>query len=196
MTSVSLLIPSTEAAMDSIRQKKDETWRKYASEMLIDYTWGISRSRNMLASRAAGDILCYFDDDTVLSEEWWAKIITVKPGQIYMAKGIHHPISRVMSITKETLKELGGFDKRIVHNCEDYDLFLRAQAKGMEVLIIPESAIGHANHPGRNPITDAMDSAYVIVKNGVLDTSFFMVKNPVRLLFRALGLIYYTLKGV
>lgn len=196
MNSVSVLIPSTEENTTSIRLRTDETWRKYAGELIIDYTEGISRARNRLASRATGEILVFLDDDTLLDSKWWPKIVAVKPRQLYMAEGISHPITRVMSITRETFDDLGGFDEKIRHNAEDYDFYLRAKKAGINIFIIPKAAVDHEKHPGENPFWGAMDSAYVIVKNRALDLSYFLVKNPLKILFRALWLIYYVFKGV
>jgi len=168
----------------------------YFDEVLYDDSPGVSRSRNVLAERACGEVLVYVDDDAGLSPSWVNRVLGVLPNQIYMVEGRTRPISRVVAIRKETLVFLGGWDERITCNGEDLDLYIRARKAGVQVIVIPSDVVWHRDHEGRRAVRGALDSAYVRVKHGIVTPRFFVQKNPLVALARVLGVVYWKLVGV
>jgi len=189
--SCSLLIVSNK---DKIITLDDPIIEKYASEILVDDTPGISIARNKLGYKAKNDVLLFLDDDIKLEGFLWNNIAHPRPHEVYMAQGREHPITRVMAIGRKAFDDIGGFDENIRHNGEDLDFYWRALDKGYTVGIIPQRWIYHEEHPKANFAKCHFESAYSRVKHGRASPAFFMQKNPLIAILRLAGYVYYSLK--
>jgi len=189
--SCSLLIASNK---EKIITLDDPIIEKYALEIKIEDTFGISKARNKLGYNTKGEILVYLDDDIKLENNLWNHITQIQPHEIYMAQGREHPITRVMVLNRKAFSDIGGFDENIRYNGEDLDFYWRALEKGYVVNIIPQRWIYHDDHPKANFAKYHFESAYTRVKHGRLHPSFFIQKNPLIVLLRLAGFIYYSFK--
>jgi GT2 family glycosyltransferase len=132
---------------------------------------GICVARNAGAARAAGELLAFIDDDTVVDPGWAAGLrrafaqgpalvggeIRVPPprslAEWYRRNPTHHDMTAKsgflpfvcganFAIRAEVFHSLGGFDE-VLPASEDMDLSFRAQLAGHQVSFAPEAGLTH-----------------------------------------------------
>lgn len=169
---------------------------KFASEIIIDSSPGISSARNKLAEKAQSEILVFLDDDIEVDKAIWDQIAQIQSHEVLMAQGYSHPITRVMAIKKGTFQKIGGFDENIRYNGEDLDFYWRALKKGYTVGIIPSCYIYHKPHRKSNWVKYHFESAYTRIKHGRISIDFFFRPNPMIALLHVAGFIYYNFRSM
>ena len=192
---MSLLI-TTRKELRETHTFLENPFEGYLIKAYADSSEGLSVARNRLAEKAEYSPLIFADDDVTLNKELW-NFIGDLSGQdwdekvICMAEGSHHPISRVMIMDRKAFHDIGGFDESIKHNGEDYDFYLRALKKGYYVTIIPATMIKHIPHKKGNWWRYHFESPVVRIKHHKVGFNFFFYKNPIVMLLRITGFIYY-----
>lgn len=186
--SCSLLIASNK---DEVLTLKDPKMQKYASEILINNTLGVSASRNQLAKEARNEVLVFMDDDIKVLQTVWDSLRKVKPDEIFMVEGYNHPITRIMALHKKTFYDIGGFDENIKYNGEDLDFYWRALEKGYIISIIPQCLVQHKPHRKANWLKYHFESGYARIKHGKTNLHFFVQANPIVFILRLTGYLYY-----
>jgi len=177
---------------------KNNDFPENIQDFQVDDSKGLSLARNLLAEKAETNVLIFGDDDIKIADSLWGKIEDPLPLQkIYMYQGGNHPVSRLLIIRKETFAFLGGFDENIKYNGEDFDLYLRALDAGLFVSIIPSGYVLHKPHSKRNWARYHFESPYVRIKHRKCGVNFFIYRNPLVMLLRITGFIYYRfVKGI
>ncbi len=186
--SCSLLIPSNTK---NVRPTNSPLIQWYAGEVFFNATMGISKARNELSGKATLDKFVFADDDILIHRAAWEFIEALPLDAVAMLEGRNHPISRLMAVSRDVFKQVGGFDERIKHNAEDLDFYWTCLEKGIKVHIIPSKFIDHAAHDEKGRLANYFESAYVRVKHRKIDLKFFLRKNPVEAIMRIAGFIYY-----
>jgi len=198
---MSVLIPTKKETDDEIITIKENPLDDYVLEIITSNEEGLSKARNGLVDLAKESPLIFLDDDIWLSTDLLDLIDDLAPKwtekMLYMAEGGNHPTSRVMILTKELFDDIGGFDENIKYNGEDYDFYLRALKKGYWVTIIPSTEIRHKPHKKSNWFKYHFEAPYVRIKHHKVGVNFFFYRNPLVMLLRMAGFLYYKLiKGV
>lgn len=187
----SLLVPSKRGYVKALANRNHLL---YVVEALVSDVPGVAQARNDLANRAIGEILIYLDDDYAPSSDIWDYLVMVPPGYLVMTQGRNNPISRAMSLHKSTFHKLGGFDPKLTRNAEDLDLYMRARAQGIPVVVIPNQAEAHNDHPRPFSLRAEYEGAYVRVKNQAFTLTYLITKHPVKFLVRLATWTYYQIR--
>jgi len=204
---MSLLITTLKKKENTLTYKLNPI-DEYMMECLTDDSKGLSVARNKLADDAETELLVFMDDDLRVPTLLWGWIAnfsieandrpeTLEERIIFMAEGGNHPISRIMIMTKKAFHDIGGFDESIEYNGEDYDFYLRALKLGYFVQIIPATLFHHFPHKKGNLWRYHFESPLVRIKHHKVGVNFFVYRNPMVMLLRMAGFIYYKyLKGL
>jgi len=191
---MSLLIATNKLDVATLRLNDCE---KHVKEIRTNSEDGLSVARNALAREAKHSPLVFVDDDVELSEELWNLIGCLPPRwrekYIYMSQGGNHPTSRVMILPQNAFNDIGGFDENIRYNGEDFDFYLRAQRKGYFVVVIPNTEIKHKPHKKSHWFNYHFEAPYVRIKHHKVGVNFFFYRNPIVMLLRIMGFLYYRL---
>ena len=182
---VSVLTPTFKSLLEL---PPIETTQVKIVERLISSEQGLGRARNSLAELATTDTFVYLDEDVLPPEELWELVSQLEDGFVIMAAGRNHPVTRVTALNKRTFEMIGGFDPRIRRTGEDLDLWLRATRKDMSVRLVN---VTNPKPTPKNTFADQLEASYVRVKNGYYPARFFLRYNPVELVGRAIGIVYY-----
>lgn len=186
--SCSLLIPTIKK---SIRTLDSPLIKRHIEEVFVNKTKGISKARNELSRMATTGRFVFADDDITIHRTGWEFIEKLPLDMVGMLEGRNHPISRLMVVSRDVFKQIGGFDEVIKHNAEDLDFYWTCLEKGIEVQIIPGEFVDHEPHKEKDRVSNYFESAYVRVKHRKTDLKFFLRKNPVEAIMRIIGFIYY-----
>ena len=173
--SYSLLIPTIK---NSIKTTDDPLLLWKIDEVFTSKVKGIGKARNELAARATGDVLVYADDDIMIQTDAWIYVENLPPRAVLMVQGRNHPISRFMAVHRDTFEEIGGFDEYLTRNAEDYDFYMTALRKGIQVIEMPSYCITHIPHEKRLKTRDHLESAYTRVKHSTVTLRFFIQIPP------------------
>lgn len=186
----SLLIPTNKTGISVF---DSPLVLEYAGEVFWCDTMGISKARNELSRKATLDKFVFADDDILIHRAAWKIIEALPPDAVAMLESRNHPISRLMAVSRDVFKQVGGFDEAIKHNAEDLDFYWTCLEKGIEVQVIPSEFVTHEPHKERGRLSNYFESAYVRVKHQKITPRFFVRKNPIEAVMRIAGFIYYSL---
>jgi GT2 family glycosyltransferase len=125
---------------------------------------GPAANRNSAARRAAGDVLCFIDDDCVPDEQWLRELLNasvqdgcVLEGRTLPLGTIRSPLEHVpvnatggylwscnFAIRTADFQALGGFDEAFPYAAmEDIDLRRRVLRSGLRVEFVPSAIVFH-----------------------------------------------------
>jgi len=161
----------------------------YRFTYLTQEIGGPARARNLGISAAAGDLVCFIDDDSVVHEEWLQKLLDhyyEEPqtsagfkGRVenlssgpeksfsdllgrYVYRAGHSYATNNIAYRKAVLKQVEGFDTTFpVAAYEDVDLALRIKRKGYNIIFCNDVMV---RHPYENTLDEFKNKCFV---NGI-----------------------------
>jgi GT2 family glycosyltransferase len=127
---------------------------------------GPGMNRNNGARHAAGEWLAFTDDDCLPSRDWLAAFVAARRAgaDVYEGKttceaGVGLLQEAPVNLTggnlwacnfmarAERFWEVGGFDARFAHWCEDMDLADRIRRRGLPIEFVPGAGVDHPPRP-------------------------------------------------
>lgn len=101
---------------------------------------GFTNTVNTGLDAATGDVLAVVNDDVTFNEDIFKRLSEVEDGAIYLPAWAGEPQSEddrfgfFWAITRRTQQSLGLLDENMKHYFSDLDYYMRAKAKGIEVI--------------------------------------------------------------
>ena len=161
----------------------------YRFTYLTQEAGGPARARNLGISAAAGDLVCFIDDDSVVRKEWLQKLLDhyyAEPqssagfkGRVenlssgpeesfsdllgrYVYRAEHSYATNNIAYRKTVLKQVEGFNTTFpVAAYEDVDLALRIKRKGYNIVFCNDIVV---RHPYENTLDEFKNKCFV---NGI-----------------------------